>query len=187
MRLKLGENLGWRIAESLRDAGHDVATVRDEELGGADDDALFARCRQESRCLVTLDLDFGNVLRFPPEQANIVDHFVAAGLRPGGEGGSFLQSFVISSTVRLDGVRFGALVPDGAAARAGMRAGDIIVRLGEMPVQSFEEPRAALDAGRPRPGRLSPRRGGPHRSGRARGAAVALTAWAPHRIRRRTP
>ena len=51
MRLKLDENLGWRIAESLRDAGHDVATVRDEELGGADDDALFARCLQEGRCL----------------------------------------------------------------------------------------------------------------------------------------
>jgi NAD(P)-dependent dehydrogenase (short-subunit alcohol dehydrogenase family) len=68
VRLKLDENLGWTIAERLRHAGHDVATVRDEGLGAADDDALFARCRQEGRCLVTLDLDFGNVLRFPPEQ-----------------------------------------------------------------------------------------------------------------------
>ena len=31
----------------------------------------------------------------------IVDRFAAAGLRPGGDGGSFLQSFVIGSTVRL--------------------------------------------------------------------------------------
>ena len=31
----------------------------------------------------------------------IVDRFAAAGLRPGGEGGSFLQRFVIGSTVRL--------------------------------------------------------------------------------------
>ena len=68
MRLKLDENLSWQLAERLRHAGHDVATVRDEGLGGADDDALFARCRQEGRCLVTLDLDFGNVLRFPPEK-----------------------------------------------------------------------------------------------------------------------
>ena len=48
-----------------------------------------------------------------------------------------------------DGVRLGAVVPDGAAARAGIREGDIIVRLGEVPVQSFEELRAALQVRRP--------------------------------------
>jgi S1-C subfamily serine protease len=48
-----------------------------------------------------------------------------------------------------DGVRLGAVVPDGAAAQAGMREGDIIVRLGDVPVQSFEELRAALQVRRP--------------------------------------
>jgi hypothetical protein len=48
-----------------------------------------------------------------------------------------------------DGVRLGTVVPDSAAARAGMREGDIIVRLGDVPVQSFEELRAALQARRP--------------------------------------
>lgn len=48
-----------------------------------------------------------------------------------------------------DGVRLGTLVPDGAAARAGMREGDIIVRLGEVSVGSFDELRAALQARRP--------------------------------------
>ena len=48
-----------------------------------------------------------------------------------------------------DGVRLGAIVPDGAAARAGMREGDIIVRLGEVSVPSFEALRAALQAQRP--------------------------------------
>jgi S1-C subfamily serine protease len=48
-----------------------------------------------------------------------------------------------------DGVRLGAVVPDGAAARAGMREGDIIVRLGDVPVQSFDELRTALQVRRP--------------------------------------
>jgi S1-C subfamily serine protease len=48
-----------------------------------------------------------------------------------------------------DGVRLGAVVPDGAAARAGMREGDIVVRLGDVPVQSFAELRAALQVRRP--------------------------------------
>ena len=48
-----------------------------------------------------------------------------------------------------DGVRLGTVVPDSAAARAGMRDGDIIVRLGDVPVQSFEELRAALQVRRP--------------------------------------
>jgi hypothetical protein len=48
-----------------------------------------------------------------------------------------------------DGVRLGAVVSDGAAARAGIREGDIIVRLGDVPVQSFEELRTALQVRRP--------------------------------------
>ena len=65
MRLKLDENLGQAIAEIFREAGHDVATVQ-QGLGGIQDEALYNRCRQEGMCLVTLDLDFSNVLRFPP-------------------------------------------------------------------------------------------------------------------------
>ncbi len=34
---------------------------------GSHDEALYERCRQEGRCLVSLDLDFSNVLRFPPD------------------------------------------------------------------------------------------------------------------------
>jgi hypothetical protein len=48
-----------------------------------------------------------------------------------------------------DGFRLGTVVPDSAAARAGLREGDIIVRLGEVPVPSFEALRAALQVRRP--------------------------------------
>lgn len=66
MRLKLDENLGQRGAELLRQAGHDVATVIEQGLQSGPDPALIEVCRTENRCLVTLDLDFSNPLRFNP-------------------------------------------------------------------------------------------------------------------------
>ena len=44
-----------------------METVRGQDLGGIPDEALYEHCRREGRCLVTLDLDFADVLRFPPE------------------------------------------------------------------------------------------------------------------------
>ena len=66
MRLKLDENLGRLAAELLRASGHDVQTVPAENFCAASDRVLIERCLAESRCLITLDLDFGNPLLFPP-------------------------------------------------------------------------------------------------------------------------
>lgn len=52
----------------LREAGHDVETVVGEGLGGASDEELIAVCVAEGRVLITLDLDFANVLRFSPSR-----------------------------------------------------------------------------------------------------------------------
>ena len=68
MKLKLDENLGIRAAELFRQAGHDVSTVPEENLCSTPDKELIALCRNEQRCLVTLDLDFGNPLLFRPEE-----------------------------------------------------------------------------------------------------------------------
>ncbi len=68
MRLKLDENIGVRGETLLRGLGHDVATVVSEGMGGATDDELIAVCKAESRALVTLDKDFANILRYPPEE-----------------------------------------------------------------------------------------------------------------------
>lgn len=66
MKLKLDENLGKGIAETLRQGGYEVATVPDQGLFGIEDRTLIETCHREGRCLVTLDLEFGNPLLFNP-------------------------------------------------------------------------------------------------------------------------
>ena len=68
MRLKLDENLGKRCAEMFREAGHDVSTVPEQDLQGAPDPSIIETCLREGRCLVTLDLDFGNPLIYRPSR-----------------------------------------------------------------------------------------------------------------------
>lgn len=67
MKFKLDENFGTRTQQLFRNAGHDVATVWEESLQGCTDQEIYEVCCTEKRCLVTLDLDFANVVRFPPE------------------------------------------------------------------------------------------------------------------------
>lgn len=69
MKIKLDENIGRRGAELLKAAGHDVMTIRDQNLQGASDEMVFKVCADEARVLITLDHDFGQVLRFPPERS----------------------------------------------------------------------------------------------------------------------
>jgi predicted nuclease of predicted toxin-antitoxin system len=66
MKLKLDENFGHRCFDILSDAGHDVATVAGQQMSGAADEDVIQACLAESRCLVTLDLDFANPLQFRP-------------------------------------------------------------------------------------------------------------------------
>ena len=66
MRFLVDENLPSEVADQLRNAGHDAATVGARQLTGAVDSTLAALCQAEERGLLTLDLDFANTLRFPP-------------------------------------------------------------------------------------------------------------------------
>jgi predicted nuclease of predicted toxin-antitoxin system len=72
MRLKLDENFNVSLAVWLRSLGHDAETIRDEQMSGASDEQVFAAAAAEDRCLVTLDLDFSDPIRFPPATGTIV-------------------------------------------------------------------------------------------------------------------
>ncbi len=69
MKFKLDENFGTRTQQLFLAAGHDVSTVGSQGLCGSPDERLFEICGREGRCLVTLDIDFGDVTRFPPDSS----------------------------------------------------------------------------------------------------------------------
>ena len=66
MRLLLDENLSPQQAATLREQGHDAVAVLDVGLSGQPDENIRAYAIQENRVLLTLDVDFANMLRFPP-------------------------------------------------------------------------------------------------------------------------
>ena len=67
MKLKVDENIGRGGVDLLRQAAHDVTTVHGQGFSGSADEVIFDVCKLEARTLVTLDRDFGQVHRFPPE------------------------------------------------------------------------------------------------------------------------
>lgn len=74
MKIKLDEHLGsLRVVTWLRLAGHDVATVREQDLTSTSDEELIEICTSEGRCLITNDRGFGNRLKYnPSDYAGII-------------------------------------------------------------------------------------------------------------------
>jgi predicted nuclease of predicted toxin-antitoxin system len=68
MKFKLDENMDPRSKGILVQAGHNVIMIQEEGLSGAPDADVIEVARDEGRCFITLDLDFADVLAFPPKQ-----------------------------------------------------------------------------------------------------------------------
>ena len=67
MLFKLDENLPPIVVELLRNLGHNVMDVYEQGLRSCADPVVLAACQAEGRTLISLDLDFSNILQFPPE------------------------------------------------------------------------------------------------------------------------
>jgi predicted nuclease of predicted toxin-antitoxin system len=62
LRFLLDECVSARLTGLLVDAGHDCVHVQDRELRGAVDEDVMAAAVAESRVLVSMDTDFGELL-----------------------------------------------------------------------------------------------------------------------------
>ena len=67
MHFKLDENLPKEAVIILAEAGHEAITATEQGLAGAADEAIYAACLQEKRALVTLDVGFADIRRYPPK------------------------------------------------------------------------------------------------------------------------
>jgi len=67
MRFKVDENLPVELALRLQEAGHDATTVKEQAMIGEPDRVIADACRREDRALLTFDLHFADIRRYPPE------------------------------------------------------------------------------------------------------------------------
>jgi len=68
MRFLADMGVARRVVEWLRDQGHDARHLREEELQRLPDDQIFRKAVAENRVVLTLDLDFGEIVAFSGQQ-----------------------------------------------------------------------------------------------------------------------
>ena len=66
MKLKLDENLSRHLKPVLIGLGHDVLTAADENLLSHPDTEIAQAAKEEQRMLLTLDVEFADLRKYPP-------------------------------------------------------------------------------------------------------------------------
>jgi predicted nuclease of predicted toxin-antitoxin system len=70
MRFLADMGVAMRVVEWLRDQGYDARHLREEELQRLPDDQIFRKAVAENRVVLTLDLDFGEIVAFSGPRTN---------------------------------------------------------------------------------------------------------------------
>jgi len=68
LRFLIDEDVPRSTTRVLRDAGFDVMNVHEAGLQGKSDNLVFDFAQSEDRLLITCDLGFSNILKFPPSE-----------------------------------------------------------------------------------------------------------------------
>lgn len=68
MKFKVDENLPIDVTDVLAGAGYDAVTVMQQGLSGSSDYNLAVICQDEGRVMLTLDMDFGDIRSYPPDE-----------------------------------------------------------------------------------------------------------------------
>jgi predicted nuclease of predicted toxin-antitoxin system len=77
IKFLIDEDIPRSAAKVLRDRGYEVLDVRDCGLRGEPDEEVFKFAQEEKAVLLTGDLGFGNLLRFPVGKHSgvVIAHF----------------------------------------------------------------------------------------------------------------
>jgi predicted nuclease of predicted toxin-antitoxin system len=66
MRIKLDENIPFRLVDILNQMGHETDSVPQEGLSGENDKLIWKTAQEANRFLITQDLDFSDIREFAP-------------------------------------------------------------------------------------------------------------------------
>ena len=68
LKVLVDEDLPRSTAALLQSLGINASDVRDVGLKGASDAQVFEYAQKESRIIITRDVEFGNILKYPPRR-----------------------------------------------------------------------------------------------------------------------
>ncbi len=100
MRLKLDENLSRHLKQVLAALRHDVTTAGEENLLSQPDTVVGRAAKSEARMLLTLDVEFGDLRKYPPGSHPGIVLFRPRSLGPLAVNG-LVREFVAGTDLRL--------------------------------------------------------------------------------------